>query len=131
MENYSKVFAVDFDGTLNLAEKYPQLGEPNEGLFYFLKRRQQAGDKVILWTCREDDYLKSAVKFCERYGLTFDAVNENLPENVAYFGGNSRKVNAHYYIDDKNLRFPGNARDEQECYVEMMECGYTKGAVEK
>lgn len=68
--------------------------------------------------------MKSAVKFCRRYGLIFDAVNDNLPENVAYFGNNCRKVYAHYYIDDKNLRFPGSMRDEQECYVEMIECAY-------
>lgn len=39
-KQYSQIFAVDFDGTLNLAEKYPLLGEPNKGLICFLKRRQ-------------------------------------------------------------------------------------------
>ena len=63
-----KIYAVDFDRTLNLAEAYPQLGGPNTELISYLKERQQAGDKVILWTCREDDLLKSAVKFCKNYG---------------------------------------------------------------
>ncbi len=113
-ERYARIFAVDFDGTLNLAEKYPLLGEPNEGLFRFLKRRQQAGDKIILWTCREGDYLKSAVKFCRRYGLAFDAVNDNLPENKEYFGNNSRKVYAHYYVDDRNVYFPRERKGASE-----------------
>lgn len=100
-----EIYAVDFDRTLNLAEKYPQLGEPNRELIVYLKERQQEGDKVILWTCREGDLLKSAVKFCKNYGLEFDAVNDNLRENVECFQNNSRKVFANYYIDDRNASF--------------------------
>lgn len=100
-----KIYAVDFDRTLNQAEEYPQLGEPNMGLIDYLKRRQQEGDKVILWTCREGDLLKSAVKFCKAYGLEFDAVNDNLRENMEHFRNNCRKVYADYYIDDRNADF--------------------------
>ena len=99
---WNEIYAVDFDGTLNIADKYPQLGEPNRKLFQFLIKRQQEGDKIILWTCREGDYLKSAVKFCMKYGLKFDAINNNLPENIEKFNNNCRKVFADYYIDDKN-----------------------------
>ncbi len=102
---YSEVYAVDFDRTLNLAETYPQLGEPNRELITFLKERQQAGDKIILWTCREGDLLKSAVKYCRNYGLEFEAVNDNLKENIEQFNNNCRKVFADYYIDDRNVSF--------------------------
>lgn len=111
-----KSYAVDFDGTLNFAGSYPELGEPNRELIQFLKERRQEGDKVILWTCREGSLLKSAVKFCKNYGLEFDAVNDNLRENTEYFGSNSRKVYADYYIDDKNRGFknlPGVALREK------------------
>ena len=101
--DYAEIYAVDFDGTLNLANTYPELGEPNMELIEFLKERRAAGDKIILWTCREGEFLKAAVKYCNNYGLFFHAVNENLPENIAYFGNNSRKVWAHHYIDDKNM----------------------------
>ena len=47
---YPKVYAVDFDGTLNTAKTYPELGAPRLELFQFLKDRQQEGDKIILWT---------------------------------------------------------------------------------
>lgn len=104
MKDY-KIYAVDFDKTLNLAEKYPRLGEPNMKLIGYLSARQQAGDKIILWTCREGDLLKSAVKFCKRYGLEFDAVNDNLRENIEHFNNNCRKVFADYYIDDRNMSF--------------------------
>lgn len=100
-----KIYAVDFDRTLNLAGTYPQLGEPNIELIDFLKRRQQAGDKIILWTCREGDLLKSAIKYCKNYGLEFDAVNDNIRENIEHFNNNCRKVFADYYIDDRNASF--------------------------
>ena len=35
-------------------------------------------------------------------GLEFDFVNENVPELVEKYG-DSRKIAAHYYIDDHNL----------------------------
>lgn len=36
-------------------------------------------------------------------GLTFDAVNENLPDMIALYGNNCRKVFANGYIDDRNV----------------------------
>lgn len=99
---YPEIYAVDFDKTLNLADTYPELGEPNMELIEFLKERRAAGDKIILWTCREGELLKAAVKYCNDYGLFFHAVNDNLPENIAYYGNNCRKVWAHHYIDDRN-----------------------------
>lgn len=105
MTEFNQIYAVDFDGTLNLAETYPQLGEPNIELIDFLKSRQQAGDKVILWTCREGELLKSAIKYCKNYGLEFDAVNDNIRENIEHFNNNCRKVFADYYIDDRNASF--------------------------
>lgn len=93
----NKIYAVDFDGTLNTAE-YPKLGEPNTELFQFLIKRQQSGDKIILWTCREGDLLQEAVIYCRANGLEFDAVNSNISENK----NNCRKVYADYHRDDQN-----------------------------
>lgn len=110
--DYPEIYAVDFDKTLNLADTYPELGEPNMELIEFLKERRAAGDKIILWTCREGELLKEAVQYCNDYGLFFHAVNDNLPENIAYYGNNCRKVWAHHYIDDRNYRnIPGSARN--------------------
>lgn len=99
---YKKTYAVDFDGTLSFA-KWPETGPANKMLFAFLKRKQAAGDRIILWTNRNGDDLKRAVEFCQNQGLIFDAVNENLLEHIEFFGGDTRKVYANYYIDDRNL----------------------------
>lgn len=95
----STIYAVDFDGTL-CTNNFPFIGEPNEKLIEFLKREQRRGCKIILWTCRCGQVLDVAVMFCGEYGLTFDAVNKNLPECIERFGGDTRKVYADVYIDD-------------------------------
>ena len=96
------VFAVDFDGTLSFGQ-WPECGPGNSGLIHFLKKRKAEGDKLILWSCREGLYLSAAVDWCSKNGLTFDAVNDNLPEVVEKYGVNSRKISCDFYIDDKAL----------------------------
>lgn len=73
-----RILAIDFDGTITRHSRYPQIGEPNTELIEWLKREKEGGVKLILWTCRVGDLLNQAVKFCEKQGLYFDAVNENL-----------------------------------------------------
>ena len=96
------IIAVDFDGTL-CENKYPNIGEPNDELINYLKRRRDEGDKIILWTCRDADLLREAVLWCYSHGLIFDAVNENLPEIVESFGSDTRKIFANIYIDDRAM----------------------------
>lgn len=98
---YSTIIAVDFDGTL-CEECWPEIGRPNLRLIGELIYRKSLGDKLILWTCRSGLQLEQAVKWCESYGLCFDAVNDNLPESVERYGNNSRKITADVYIDDKS-----------------------------
>ena len=103
MENLDfSVYAVDFDGTI-CKSKWPDLGPANEEVIKYLIARKEQGDKLILWTCRTGKMLEEAVNFCREHGLYFDAVNENIPEVVALYGGDSRKVCADVYIDDKSV----------------------------
>ena len=94
------IYAVDFDGTLSFG-RYPDVGEPNVLMFGFLKREQQQGARLILHTCRTGDHLEAAIAFCREQGLEFEFVNENLPELIDLYGGDTRKINADFYIDDK------------------------------
>lgn len=96
------ILAVDFDGTI-VEDKYPLIGEPIMAVVNFLQDVRASGVKLILWTCRNGDALTRAVKFCSNLGVEFDAVNENLPEVQQLYGGDTRKVFADYYLDDKAL----------------------------
>lgn len=95
-----RIIAVDFDGCL-CANAWPEIGAPNLDAIASLLQRQDKGDKLILWTCREGKALQDAVEWCARYGLKFDAVNENLPAMNEMYGNDSRKIGADEYWDDK------------------------------
>ncbi|MDO4178952.1 MAG: hypothetical protein Q4D21_07160 [Phascolarctobacterium sp.] len=94
------IIAVDFDGTL-CEDAFPEIGRPNLELIRKLKINHMNGDKLILWTCRTDEDLTRALSWCQGFGLVFDAVNENLPEVIALYGGDSRKIFADIYLDDR------------------------------
>lgn len=98
---FPPTIAVDFDGTL-VENKFPDIGEFNETVLNALLVYQQKGYKIILWSCRTEDMLEAAVRACSERGLVFDAVNSNLPEVVSYFGGDTRKVFANFYWDDRS-----------------------------
>lgn len=98
----SFTIAVDFDGTL-CEDIYPQIGQANEELINKLIQIKNEGHKLILWTCRRDNYLQAAVHWCEDFALHFDAVNQNLPEYIEFFGSDTRKIYADVYIDDKAM----------------------------
>ena len=99
-----KVIAVDFDGTL-CTRKWPKIGEPNTELIRQLAEEQENGAAVILFTCREGKLLKEAVKWCREQGLVFDEVNRNLKERIRAYKGDSRKISADVYVDDRAATF--------------------------
>lgn len=96
------IIAVDFDGTL-CVDEWPDIGYPNFTLIDYLKKRKENGDKIILWTNRCGEPLENAIKWCKRYGIELDAVNENLPEIIERFGSDCRKIYADLFIDDRNF----------------------------
>lgn len=108
----TKCIAVDFDGTLCYSN-WPHLGSPNIQLIEFLKAWRQDGNKLILWTCRDGEALENAVEWCHNQDLSFDAINDNLPEFITMFGNNSRKISCDYYIDDKSISL---AELQNKCY---------------
>lgn len=94
------IIAVDFDGTL-CENAWPGIGLARAGVIDYVLGQQMTGAKLILWTSRRGERLEEAVKWCAARGIAFDAVNENLPEVVERFGGDTRKVHAHEYLDDR------------------------------
>lgn len=100
-----KVIAIDFDGCL-CENKWPEIGAPNWDVINKAKAEKDAGAALILWTCREGGLLLAALSAAESWGLTFDAVNDSLPEWKAAWGTNPRKIGASEYWDDKAVCMP-------------------------
>lgn len=103
--NLPKILAVDFDGTL-CKDAYPEIGEPREDIIALVQSYRKEGWRIVLWTCRNREALEAAVKWCTEQGLVFDAINTNIPEVQECFGGDTRKVFADKYLDDKNIIVP-------------------------
>ncbi len=100
------IIAIDFDGTI-VEHRFPEIGEPLPHAFEVMQALQEAGHKLILWTYRDGEDLKKAVRLCRENGIRFYAVNHSKP-NEDYDKYMSRKIYADIYIDDRNLGgFPG------------------------
>jgi hypothetical protein len=95
------VYAVDFDGYL-CESAWPDIGEPHNDIIAHFINLKACGHKLILNTCREGEMLNQAKAWCADHGLVFDAYNENLPERIAQYGKDCRKISADWYCDDKN-----------------------------
>lgn len=98
-----KAIAIDFDGCL-CEWAWPEIGAPHMDVINAAIREQNSGTALILWTCRVGSLLESAVEWCSSYGLEFDAVNTNLPERIAAYRNDCRKVYADEYWDDHAIR---------------------------
>jgi len=96
----SRILAIDFDGTI-VEDRYPKIGKEKPFAFETLKRLEQDGHRLILWTMRSGERLEEAVNFCKKNGITFYAINESFPGEK--IGDSSRKVNADIFIDDRNV----------------------------
>ena len=106
MTNYR--FTFSYDGALCYS-KWPELDQPNLALIEYLQEWKRNGNKLILRTCRAGEALSKAVEWCREQNFEFDAVNDNLPEIIEFYGHNGRKISCDYYIDDRML-LPENAK---------------------
>lgn len=95
------IIAIDFDGTI-VEDAYPKIGKTRIFAFETLKRLQQDGHRLILWTYRSGAKLQEAVDFCKENGIEFYAVNASFPEEKFDYS-RSRKIHADLFIDDRNI----------------------------
>lgn len=107
------IIAIDFDGTI-VEHRFPKVGDEAPGAFEWLKKFQEAGARLILWTMRSDGGVRKdgtqnetpltdAVEFCRANGIEFWSVNGN-PDQATWTG--SPKAYAHRYIDDAAIGCP-------------------------
>lgn len=103
----NKKLAIDFDGTI-VHDAYPGIGKARTFAFETLKKLQQEGYRLILWTYRHGKHLDEAVEFCRKNGIEFYAINSSFEGEVFDGDTQSRKLDADLFIDDRNLGgFPG------------------------
>lgn len=93
--------AIDFDGTI-VEDGYPGIGKPRIFAFETLRKLQEDGHRLILWTYRSGQKLDDAVSFCNDNGIDFFAVNKSFDEEE-YDDTKSRKIYADLFIDDRNI----------------------------
>lgn len=102
MKLYNRLtIAVDFDGTI-VEDEYPNIGKPKIFAFETLKKLQEDGHRLILWTYRSGIRLEEAVAFCKKQEIIFYAVNKSFPEEQFDYT-KSRKIHADLFIDDRNI----------------------------
>ena len=107
--------AIDFDGTL-VQDEYPKIGKPIPFAFDTLKKLQENGHRLILWTYRKESALDEAVEFCRKKGIIFYAINMSFPKEE-WNPRDSRKINADFFIDDRNI---GGLKGWGEIYQELI-----------
>ena len=107
--------AIDFDGTL-VEDRYPKIGKPILFAFDTLKKLQENGHRLILWTYRKGRALDEAVQFCKDQGIEFYAINMSFPEEK-WNPKDSRKIDADFFIDDRNI---GGLKSWGEIYQELI-----------
>ena len=102
----SLIIAIDFDGTI-VENAYPDIGKPMLFAFETMKKMQEDGHRIVLWTYRHGKRLQAAVDFCKEKGIEFYAINNSYPEEE-YDKKASRKIHADIFVDDRNVGgFPG------------------------
>ena len=94
------VYAIDFDGTIAETDNtFPQVEKPIEKIVDFIKNviQPDPNREWVLYTCRVGEAERIAERWCHENGLYPVAVNSN------YRRHGNRKLNADYYIDDRNV----------------------------
>lgn len=98
------IIAIDFDGTITDDTPYPDTGKIREEALEYIPKLHDLGHILILWTSRSDAGILDAKRTLERADLLkyFWGVNTNYE----FFYGDSRKIYADVYFDDKALLGP-------------------------
>lgn len=95
--------AIDFDGTI-ATEAYPEMGTLIKDADTVIQQLYADGHNIIINTCRTGKYEGHAVDFLNANYIPFHYINGNMPEIVKKYGGDSRKVSADIYIDNKDIK---------------------------
>ncbi len=90
--------AIDFDGTICKDKKFPDIGEPEQGVKEALSKIKDLGYDILIYTCRSKDTeeLEVVREWLDKYEIPYDSIFEG------------EKPFAKFYIDDRAIEFKGN-----------------------
>ena len=109
------ILAVDFDGTCVYprdvhASNFAEIDVPHA--VRVLRRFVKHGWKIVLWTCRNQEFISEAEQWFADRNILLMSINVNNIESMHpnyrdYFDreGSSPKVFANIYVDDRNIAF--------------------------
>lgn len=101
-----KVVGFDLDGTLLQPADHPELGVPVAAWKPEIDALRAVGVKIGIWTCRNSDEYDKIREHLASHGIEVDYINENPHEAP----GDSPKVYFDWYVDDRGIRFEGDAK---------------------
>lgn len=106
--------AVDFDSTL-VEHVYPQIGDEVPYAIDTLKKYQEMGIKIILFTMRSGKELEEAIAWCKERGLEFYSINTNPAQR---YWTSSPKCYANLFVDDASVGCPLIHEEGKRAYVD-------------
>ena len=82
------IIAVDFDGTITYKNAYPNVGEINPRAIEVLRKLQDQGHKLCLWTCRDwyNHTINDAIDGFEDYNTQLTRQNAINKANDRFSG---------------------------------------------
>lgn len=87
--------AIDFDGTIAKDKKFPDIGEPEDGVKEALLKIKEMGYDILIYTCRSKDKeeLEVVREYLDKHEIPYDSIFEG------------EKPFAKFYIDDRAIHF--------------------------
>jgi hypothetical protein len=99
---FRATISIDYDDTI-VYQDFPNSGTIKPNAKEVINRLYNDGHHILIWTCRSKENLETAKKYLNECGVNYHLINHNLPTNIEKYGGDTRKMSAHIYIDDRQL----------------------------
>jgi uncharacterized HAD superfamily protein len=96
------ILSIDFDGTI-CEQSFPEVGALRKNADKYIRKLYEDGHEIIINTCRTGKYEGMAQDFLDANNIPYYYINSNLPEVIAKYKQDCRKISADVYIDDKCL----------------------------
>ena len=96
------LLSIDFDDTIAKIGDFPEILGEMPGAIAGIKELHADGHRIQIWTCRHGKWLDHAKAWLDENEVPYERINENCP-NLIDKWGETRKMSADVYIDDKML----------------------------